>query len=288
MDILWVLLFFFVLVSPVIVIVLIVQNRKQAKEKRLLIEQYNSLNRNEVKSDVNSSQGENEESGSHEGEIKVTELTDGEIKFFNEYEFRDAKGEIKDREELELQLLGYGAKEMIMDIKFEVRYAVENNKPISFSNLSFWILRSGMRGQEIKKRLSEVGINQYGVPDYKKAYAFIQELEDIIYKYEKIYTIEHYPKIKTQVELIREAREAEEKLRELKKVEERISRREHISQKVKDMVWNRDGGKCVECGSSEKLEFDHIVPFSKGGSNTYRNIQLLCEPCNRKKSNKIG
>ncbi|WP_448607627.1 DNA translocase FtsK [Paenimyroides ceti] len=61
-----------------------------------------------------------------------------------------------------------------------------------------------------------------------------------------------------------------------------------ISQKVKDLVWNRDQGKCVECGSNEKLEFDHIIPFSKGGSNTYRNIQLLCEKCNREKSNKIG
>ena len=61
-----------------------------------------------------------------------------------------------------------------------------------------------------------------------------------------------------------------------------------ISQEVRDLVWNRDGGKCIECGSQEKLEFDHIIPFSKGGSNTYRNIQLLCEKCNRKKSGKIG
>lgn len=61
-----------------------------------------------------------------------------------------------------------------------------------------------------------------------------------------------------------------------------------ISQTVKDRVWNRDQGKCVKCGSNEKLEFDHIIPFSKGGSNTYRNIQLLCEACNRSKSNQIG
>lgn len=61
-----------------------------------------------------------------------------------------------------------------------------------------------------------------------------------------------------------------------------------ISQNVKDKVWNRDQGKCIECGSNEKLEFDHIIPFSKGGSNTYRNIQLLCEECNRKKSNQLG
>lgn len=61
-----------------------------------------------------------------------------------------------------------------------------------------------------------------------------------------------------------------------------------ITQNVKDRVWNRDGGKCVQCDSNENLEFDHIIPFSKGGANTYRNIQLLCEQCNRQKSNKIG
>jgi len=66
------------------------------------------------------------------------------------------------------------------------------------------------------------------------------------------------------------------------------TRSRKISQTVKDKVWNRDQGKCVECGSNEKLEFDHIIPFSKGGSNTYRNIQLLCETCNRIKSNQIG
>ena len=66
------------------------------------------------------------------------------------------------------------------------------------------------------------------------------------------------------------------------------NRSRHISQKVKDKVWNRDGGQCVECGSNEDLEFDHIIPHSKGGANTYRNIQLLCEPCNREKSAKIG
>ena len=61
-----------------------------------------------------------------------------------------------------------------------------------------------------------------------------------------------------------------------------------IPQDVMDLVWQRDSGKCVECGSNEKIEFNHIVPFSKGGSNTYRNVQLLCKKCNRKKSNKIG
>ncbi|MBF0103144.1 MAG: HNH endonuclease, partial [Desulfobacterales bacterium] len=41
------------------------------------------------------------------------------------------------------------------------------------------------------------------------------------------------------------------------------------------------------CGSRENLEYDHIIPVSKGGSNTARNIELLCEKCNREKSDKI-
>ena len=65
-------------------------------------------------------------------------------------------------------------------------------------------------------------------------------------------------------------------------------RRPSIPQNIKDKVWNRDDGKCVQCGSNEKIEFDHIIPFSKGGSNTYRNLQILCEKCNRTKSDKIG
>ncbi len=64
--------------------------------------------------------------------------------------------------------------------------------------------------------------------------------------------------------------------------------REYIPQDIQDKVWVRDGGKCVKCGSQEKLEFDHMIPVSKGGSSTYRNIQLLCEKCNRQKSNNIG
>lgn len=65
-------------------------------------------------------------------------------------------------------------------------------------------------------------------------------------------------------------------------------RSRRISQEVVDAVWNRDGGKCIQCSSNENLEFDHIIPFSKGGANTYRNIQLLCESCNRSKSARIG
>lgn len=60
-----------------------------------------------------------------------------------------------------------------------------------------------------------------------------------------------------------------------------------ISSKTKREVWRRDEGKCSNCGSRENLEYDHIIPVSKGGSNTARNVELLCQKCNREKSNKI-
>ena len=64
-------------------------------------------------------------------------------------------------------------------------------------------------------------------------------------------------------------------------------KREPIPEDVRIAVWRRDQGKCVQCDSNERLEYDHIIPVSKGGSNTVRNIQLLCETCNRKKSDSI-
>ena len=79
-----------------------------------------------------------------------------------------------------------------------------------------------------------------------------------------------------------------ERAKSLLNGEEVKRHRKSISREVQNFVWNRDGGKCVECGSNENLEFDHIIPFSKGGSDTARNLQLLCETCNRKKSNNIG
>lgn len=59
----------------------------------------------------------------------------------------------------------------------------------------------------------------------------------------------------------------------------------HISQTTKKIVFTRDGGICQCCGSSQNLEFDHIVPFSCGGRSNPSNIQLLCMKCNRSKSN---
>ena len=44
------------------------------------------------------------------------------------------------------------------------------------------------------------------------------------------------------------------------------------------------GTHCNYCGSSENLTRDHILPRSKGGSNSEKNIQTLCHTCNQKKA----
>ena len=57
---------------------------------------------------------------------------------------------------------------------------------------------------------------------------------------------------------------------------------------VKQQVWKRDQGRCVRCGSTDNLHFDHIIPFSRGGSSlTVENIQILCLRHNLSKSDKI-
>ncbi|MGQ1929624.1 YDG/SRA domain-containing protein [Ornithobacterium rhinotracheale] len=61
-----------------------------------------------------------------------------------------------------------------------------------------------------------------------------------------------------------------------------------IPTSVKVAVWKRDKGRCVKCGDKTNLHFDHILPYSKGGSSiTEENIQLLCAKHNLSKSNKI-
>ncbi len=65
------------------------------------------------------------------------------------------------------------------------------------------------------------------------------------------------------------------------------ARSRHIPDDVKRAVWDRDGGRCVRCGSTDYLEFDHIIPHVKGGANTVNNVQLLCRRCNNCKSDRI-
>jgi hypothetical protein len=61
-----------------------------------------------------------------------------------------------------------------------------------------------------------------------------------------------------------------------------------IPSAIKLEVWKRDNGCCVRCGSTDNLHFDHIIPYSKGGSSLVaENIQLLCARHNISKKDRI-
>jgi len=61
-----------------------------------------------------------------------------------------------------------------------------------------------------------------------------------------------------------------------------------IPSAVKLAVWKRDQGHCIKCGSEDNLHFDHIIPYSKGGSSLVaENIQILCARHNLEKSDRI-
>lgn len=45
----------------------------------------------------------------------------------------------------------------------------------------------------------------------------------------------------------------------------------------------RDGYLCRECGTTENMTIDHVVPVVKGGKNVISNLQLLCRTCNSRK-----
>lgn len=61
-----------------------------------------------------------------------------------------------------------------------------------------------------------------------------------------------------------------------------------IPSSVKLAVWLRDKAQCQTCGAKDNLHFDHILPFSKGGTSLMvENIQLLCARHNFEKRDRI-
>lgn len=63
--------------------------------------------------------------------------------------------------------------------------------------------------------------------------------------------------------------------------------REPISELTRVLVLRRSKYRCDWCASPERLEIDHIVPWSAGGSNEIENLRTLCHDCNTKRSNRV-
>lgn len=63
-------------------------------------------------------------------------------------------------------------------------------------------------------------------------------------------------------------------------------KRKHFSANESLEIFSRDDYKCVECNTQRDLTVDHIIPWSKGGSDEPFNLQTLCKSCNSRKGNR--
>lgn len=63
--------------------------------------------------------------------------------------------------------------------------------------------------------------------------------------------------------------------------------RPHIPESLRNAVYERDGHKCVTCGTTSSLSLDHIIPFSLGGPDTFDNLQAMCRSCNSRKGARV-
>jgi len=60
---------------------------------------------------------------------------------------------------------------------------------------------------------------------------------------------------------------------------------------MQQLVRERAGGLCEYCHASEKWQYvhftiDHVLPLSKGGTDSSDNLALACFHCNRRKSSR--
>lgn len=59
------------------------------------------------------------------------------------------------------------------------------------------------------------------------------------------------------------------------------NRKRRVSKTLRKKIFDRDGNKCINCGSINNLTIDHIVPIRKGGVSVESNLQTMCFNCNQ-------
>lgn len=74
----------------------------------------------------------------------------------------------------------------------------------------------------------------------------------------------------------------------IEKIKDEIIIRKSMTMEIKKIIFERDNHQCVSCGAKERLEIDHKIPVTKGGTNELDNLQVLCRSCNSSKGNKLN
>ncbi len=184
------------------------------------------------------------------------------------------RGDLLDRIKKDLKLGLSEDQIIISDLEFEYLEDIVNSLKHHFKDKLIDEVLDVYEYNKRKKRDKEIKITQEKAEQRRISEAKVFTLEQ---KEQE----ERDQKRKINLERLDDLKNKEE----LKYKKKKLSR--HIKQNVKDKVWRRDRGRCVKCGTKEKIEYDHILPFSKGGKSTYRNLQLLCQSCNLSKGVKI-
>ena len=69
------------------------------------------------------------------------------------------------------------------------------------------------------------------------------------------------------------------------------NQRKLMTPELRNKIKERDNYTCQICGKympdEVGLHIDHIIPISKGGKTVEQNLQVLCDKCNLRKSNRI-
>ncbi len=68
----------------------------------------------------------------------------------------------------------------------------------------------------------------------------------------------------------------------------------YVPAHVRRAVWERDGGRCQFklasgeiCGSTLRVEIDHVTPRALGGPSTVENCRLACRPHNGRAAREV-
>lgn len=149
---------------------------------------------------------------------------------------------------------------------FDPLFEIASRQPIKLTDAAFSLVRHRLNGAVgwlwLYKNAIYEGRGSFSTAEQELLVLEANDMERK--KFERL-------KLKYDSEAVREVRHA----------------RSRIPEEVRIAVWQRDQGQCARCHSRDRLEYDHIVPVSKGGSNTVRNVELLCEKCNREKGSQI-